>query len=196
MQLRFILIVGTILAVLAIPALAQVPPQDTTRGEIVNLNTTALTLKLQTGQHATFAIEGDTVMAKGLAKGDLVEVHNLPGESASGPQKALEIVKIKSLGVASNNHTLVAVETETQQPTAPALRTTTEVTTEVTPTAPATEDHRTVEVAQTHPATPPVASAPSHDNAYLPQTASPLAVLLIGGFLALGAGVMLRRFSL
>jgi|GEM_PF-7009482 len=192
MQLRFILTVGTILAVLAIPALAQVPPQETTRGEIVTLNTTTVTLKLQTGQHATFAIAGDTVMSSGLAKGDLVDVQNLPGESASGPQKALEIVKVKRLGAARNEPALVAVETETQQPKAPALQTTTEVTT----TAPATEDHRTVEVAETLPATPPTANATPDDNAYLPQTASPLAALLIGGFLALGSGVLLRRFFL
>lgn len=196
MQLRNILIVGTILAVLAIPALAQVPPQETTRGEIVNLNSTTVTLKLKTGQHATFAIAGDTVMSSGLAKGDLVDVNNLPGESASGPQKALEIVRIKSGDMATHGDTLVAVETETQQPKAPALQTTTEVTTEVTTTAPAMEDHRTVEVAQTHPVTPPTTAAASHDNAYLPQTASPLVALLIGGFLALGSGVMLRRFFL
>ena len=198
---RFTLIVAMV-TLLAAPALAQVPPEEAIRGEIVTVDDYALTLKLNTGQHATYAIDEDTVMPENLSEGDRVAVQNLPGTGDDGLETAVEIVRVDTAETADTSDT----ETVDTDMTADAeMHTDTEATAAVETEEP---ERTGTQIAQIQPQEqqPTEEQEPteeyeasgdeSGDDAYLPQTATPTAALLVVGLLALVGGVTIRRLYL
>lgn len=198
---------------------ANVPPQDHTRGEIVNLTSSSLTLEMKTGQHVSYAIEGDTVKPANLQLGDVVSVRPLPGQGEDDMQKALEIAVVTESDRQAATSTRYA-DRERQTETTDAESTTT-VESDSMPTTDTTMDDEDTmaTTGTTATGTQMAQNTPRQDTTYrdrnaeqmdttevdtqdsdyqsdsatLPQTASPLAKFALIGLLALGGLVGLRR---